>query len=64
MTENIVTAARAQLGLSQQALADRLGVRQPTVSRWERMTSIPALARFGIERLLAEAEAQRAGQSD
>jgi DNA-binding transcriptional regulator YiaG len=31
-----VRALRGQLGLSQQAMADELGVRQATVSDWER----------------------------
>jgi len=39
----ILRAWRRQAGLSQQALADRLGVRQSTISGWETATK-PGLA--------------------
>lgn len=35
MTPNELRARRQALGLSQKALAERLGVPQATVSRWE-----------------------------
>jgi len=47
-------------GLSQQALADELGVRQATVSDWERDVSPPRGASGCMLLLLAE----RAGFSD
>lgn len=51
-----VRAARERLGLSQQALAERLGVYQATVSDWERGRKgirhgrILALALWALER--------------
>lgn len=40
MTNEELKAKRAELGLSQQALADKLGVSRNTVARWE-MGSVP-----------------------
>jgi transcriptional regulator with XRE-family HTH domain len=46
-------AARDALGLSQNALARRLGLSQSTVLRWEAGTRIehPTLLRLALERL-------------
>lgn len=40
-TSNEVAQIRAQLGLTQLQLADRLGVSDVTVSRWESATRTP-----------------------
>lgn len=49
-------ALREELGLSQAAVAEALGVRQPTVSRWETGKARPR-PRYAVEllRLLREA---------
>jgi len=49
-----VRALRDRLGLSQQALADELGMRQATVSDWERGLYAPRGASARLLRLLAE----------
>lgn len=52
--------ARARLGLSQEALAQALGVSVRTIVRWENQTSLPSrLARDRVERL---AEVLRLGE--
>lgn len=54
MTSADVVAIRRRLGISQQALAERLGVAVTTVSRWETGRSAPrgaahkALARLEV----------------
>ena len=35
MTVNLIREARRQSGISQRELADRLGTKQPVISRWE-----------------------------
>ena len=37
-----IRAQRAAVGLSQEALAERVGVAQGTISKWERGDSIPS----------------------
>lgn len=57
MTPTELTAAREALGLSQNRLAEELGVSQSTLSRWEagRMPiEHPRLLRLALERLLAD----------
>jgi DNA-binding transcriptional regulator YiaG len=49
-----VRALRAELGLSQQALADELGIRQATVSDWERGRYLPRGASARVLLFLAE----------
>ena len=49
-----VRALRGQLGWSQQALADELGVRQATVSDWERGVYTPRGAASRLLLMLAE----------
>lgn len=53
MTPADLKAARDALGLSQNALARRLGLSQSTVLRWEAGTRIehPTLLRLALERL-------------
>src|SRR5262245_12810733 len=52
----VLGAIRAQLGLTQQQLAQRLGVSFATVNRWEGGSNIPQQAALGaIRRLAAEA---------
>ena len=52
-----VYAARKKLGMSQEQLAEVLGVSRNTVSRWENGTSTPtAENQAALERLLAELE--------
>lgn len=55
-TENPIKEARQKLGMSQAELANELGVKQPTVCRWERgkVKRIGQLERQAIEKLLAE----------
>src|SRR5439155_19446993 len=53
---SVLGAIRAQLGLTQQQLAQRLGVSFATVNRWEGGANIPQQAALGaIRRLAAEA---------
>jgi DNA-binding transcriptional regulator YiaG len=49
-----VRELRRHLGVSQQQLADELGVRQQTVSDWERGVYTPRGASRTVLRLLAE----------
>lgn len=54
MTPADLKAAREALGLSQNGLAERLGVSQSTVSRWEAglmPIERPAMLRLALERL-------------
>lgn len=54
MTPAELRAAREALGLSQRALAERLGVPQATVSRWEtgqHPIQHPRILRLALERL-------------
>ena len=54
METNQITSARQRLGLSQAALAERLGVDQATISRWERgVVPVSGPAALAL-RLLAE----------
>ena len=56
-----VKSLRKRLGLTQHALAERVGVRPLSVSRWERGTHRPShLARRALEKLADEAPAQAA----
>lgn len=51
---SIVLDARTALGLSQKGLADKLGVNQSTVSRWEAdEASMPTTARLAIAAVVA-----------
>ena len=61
-TAEAIAALRAQLGLSQAAFADELGVRQQTVSEWETGRYVPrgASAR-GLGMLAERAEPYDAG---
>lgn len=43
----LVRSARADAGLTQQELADRLGTTQSAVSRWEKSRDEPRLATLG-----------------
>lgn len=49
-----VKALRAYLGLTQQAFADELGVRQQTVSEWEKGMYRPRGATVTLLNLIAE----------
>lgn len=49
-----VKALRFHLGLTQQLLADRLGVRQQTVSEWEKGMYRPRGATVTLLNLIAE----------
>ena len=51
---------RRRLGLSQQALADELGVRQQTVSDWETGVYAPRGASRRVLRMVAEQAAEYA----
>ena len=46
---------RKELGLSQEALANRLGVTRRTVYAWEAGESAPTVALMAVESLRAEA---------
>jgi DNA-binding transcriptional regulator YiaG len=46
---------RRQLGLTQTEFAERVGVNQATVSRWEQGFPISRMARKSLERLQQEA---------
>ena len=49
--------ARRQLGISQQELADRIGVTQPRISSWENgSVSIPLARRADIAKVLGMPE--------
>lgn len=47
----LIREARRRTGLTQRALAERLGVPQPQVARWESGRSLPSLER--VEAVLA-----------
>lgn len=54
MSADDLKAARTALGLTQRALAERLGVPQATVSRWEtgqHPIQHPRILRLALERL-------------
>jgi transcriptional regulator with XRE-family HTH domain len=56
MTPADLTAARKRLGLSQTALADRLGVQRLAVGRWERgERAIPPFLHLAMTALADEA---------
>lgn len=53
-----VCSARKMLGLSQEKLAEALGVSRNTISRWERGESSPSTDKMAeLERMLAQLEA-------
>jgi len=53
---SIVLDARTALGLSQKGLAEKLGVNQSTVSRWEAdEASMPTTARLAIAAVVGAA---------
>lgn len=62
MTPNQLRALRATLGLTQHDLADKLGVRMMTVSRWERGVASPRSTAllWALERLEHTAEQVKA----
>lgn len=56
---------RARLGLTQAALADRLGVSFPTINRWENGKSLPSqLSWSQILRLAGEEDADRVSEPE
>lgn len=60
VTENPVKAARVQLGMTQQAFADAVGVNRATVIQWEKPGAEPpsALNQGHIDRVVREQAAQ------
>jgi len=61
MTPTALKRARSQLGLSQQALADELGVHRVTVAKWEAGDRrIPNPVARLLERMLSDARPKRA----
>jgi len=66
MTPNEFRERRRRLGLTQEALARKLGVALTTVARWERGEHTPPawldLAMAAVEWLAAEETAEREGQ--
>lgn len=50
-----IAKLRERLGLTQQELADMLGVHQTAVSQWERGGNISGIARKALERLKQDA---------
>lgn len=56
-----ICSARKMLGLSQEKLAEALGVSRNTISRWERGECSPNVAKMAeLERMLAQLEAPAA----
>jgi transcriptional regulator with XRE-family HTH domain len=57
--DRTVSVRREEVGLSQKELADRLGVSQQTVSRWESGTAIPQPERLSALAKLLDMEEER-----
>jgi DNA-binding transcriptional regulator YiaG len=63
-TGSMVYALRAYLGISQAELAERLGVRQQTISEWENQIYQPTRSRSKHLNLVAERAGFDFGGSD